>query len=171
MSCTPTKLPNHKITKRADGSLRVSSSFKVAEGKARTEQSHRGECDIRNIVRRYAKAGEPLPPVNPAAYSGEDYIAPPQFDEAMRVVASAQSVFAALPSKIRDRFKNDPREFMEFLHNPANADEAVGLGLAVKRPVAAPSNAPEAPSKTASSPKKTPAAKADGGQPKGDSDQ
>jgi len=151
--------------------MRLSYTCKVAEGRPRTEQSHKGDCDIRNIVRRYAKAGEPLPAVNPAHYSGEDHIPPPDYSSAMRIVAAANSQFAALSSKVRDRFKNDPAEFLAFLQNPANQDEAVALGLATKRPVAAPSNAPDGASKSEKAPKKTPAAKADGGQPKGDSDQ
>lgn len=171
MSCTPTKLNQHKITKRSDGSLKVSSNLKVREGRPRTEQSHKGECDIRNIVRRYAKAGVPLTNPDVSSYSGENYVLPPLFTDAMRIVADANSTFASLPSKIRDRFQNDPSSFLEFMHNPANADEAVALGLATKRRVAPPPAVSEGKEKSPPKAPKTPPANDGGGQPKGGSDQ
>ncbi len=36
-----------------------------------------------------------------------------------------------MDAKIRARFHNSPQEFLEFFADPANADEAVRLGLAV----------------------------------------
>lgn len=162
---------NLKYHKRPDGSLRLSIECKTREGQARTEQSHKGECDIKNIVRRYAKLGEPLPIPDAKQYTGENVILPPDYSEAMRLVASAQSRFASLSSSIRDRFKNDPSEYLAFLQNPANAAEAIKLGMAIKRPVAPPPDAPEVPSKTAKVSPKTPPANDGGGQPKGGSDQ
>jgi len=34
-----------------------------------------------------------------------------------------------LPAKVRDRFGQDPAEFLAFLSNPENADEARRLGI------------------------------------------
>lgn len=167
---------NIKKTKREDGSMRLSITCKVREGRPRAEQSHKGECDIRNIIRRYAKLGEALPAIDPSQYTGEDYAIPPDYTEACRIVAAAQSRFDALPAKIRDRFKNDPQEFAEFINNPKNADEAVKLGMGVKKaPKDAPTPPPNASDTALKAPNKAKASAApkgaDEGQPKGGSDQ
>jgi len=41
---------------------------------------------------------------------------------------------ASLPSKIRDRFGNDPSQLLSFLADSSNKDEAISLGL-VSAPV------------------------------------
>lgn len=169
------KLNKHKTyTKRPDGSLRLSIKCINAEGSPRTEQSHRAECDIKNIVRRYRKEGTPFTLPDESRYTGENYVAPPDYAEAMRRVAAAHSMFAEQPSHIRDRFQNDPQRYLEFLDNPANAEEAVALGIAKFRPIAPPPAAPNeasAAGKGTKKAEKTPAGKPDGGQPEGGSDQ
>jgi len=49
--------------------------------------------------------------------------------EAIELQRSAGEAFLQLPSKIRDRFKNDPIEFLAFLDDPKNHQESVELGL------------------------------------------
>ena len=41
-------------------------------------------------------------------------------------------MFLDLPAKVRDRFKNDPGQFLEFATDPSNVDELVKMGLATK---------------------------------------
>ena len=36
--------------------------------------------------------------------------------------------------KVRDRFQNDPGRFLEFANDASNYDEALKMGLAIKRP-------------------------------------
>ena len=36
--------------------------------------------------------------------------------------------------EVRDRFQNDPGRFLEFANDASNYDEALKMGLAIKRP-------------------------------------
>lgn len=169
MSYQPNK--NNDTTtmkKREDGSLRLSISCKVRKGEARTEQSHKNQCDIKNIVRRYAEAGQPLPAVQPGEF---DQTNMPDFFQAQLVVQRGLSAFAAQPAAIRDRFRNDPKTFMEFLGDSRNDEEAIKLGLKVRKvlPDTGVATPPAKPQPGATSTKKTPSGKPDGGQPKGGS--
>ena len=38
-----------------------------------------------------------------------------------------------LPAQMRSRFNNDPAELLKFIKDPANLDEAVKLGILVKK--------------------------------------
>ena len=38
------------------------------------------------------------------------------------------------PRTYRDRFQNDPGRFLEFANDASNYDEALKMGLAIKRP-------------------------------------
>lgn len=170
MSATPDNQTKKTITKRADGSLRISYNCKVAKGRPKTEQSHKGECDIKSIIRRYKLEGKPFPADNPENY--RDMTVIPNFFEASLAVATAQSRFAALPSKVRERFDNDAGIFMEFISDPKkNGEEMVKLGLAkaVSSPPEAQKEEPATP--PAKPPKKAPAPPkgGDGGQPEGGS--
>jgi hypothetical protein len=60
----------------------------------------------------------------------------------MNVVRAAQEQFLRVPADIRARFSHDPGLFTEFLENPDNLEEAVRMGLAVKRPDPVPEPAP-----------------------------
>lgn len=51
------------------------------------------------------------------------------FTEAQNLVAGAKSMFHSLPSHIRTKFDNNPAEFLKFMENPANAQEAIEMGL------------------------------------------
>lgn len=171
MSATPTNDKNITKIKRPDGTMRLSSSCKNAEGEPRTEQSHAKECDIRNIVRKYAQQGIDMTMPDPNTYSGEDAEPLPDYTYAMQVVANGQSRFASLPARIRDRFKNDPSQYLAFLQDPRNASEAVSLGLAVAKPTPIEVPPPEEAPTPVKGSKKSHSGKPDGSQPKGDSDQ
>lgn len=103
---------------------------------ARTKQAHVAECDINNILKQYLKTGM-VRHVSQRAEMGAYADLPDQvdFQDSLNTVIRAQNVFADLPSKLRSRFGNDPREFLEFMANPDNQDEAIKLGLVTdKRP-------------------------------------
>ena len=51
------------------------------------------------------------------------------YQEAMGIVAQAKTMFEELPSHIRSRFGGDPKQFLEFVQNPANAQEMKKLGM------------------------------------------
>lgn len=168
MSYIGTKNPHLKTTKRPDGSIRQSLTCKVLQGEPRTEQSHKSECDIRNIVRRYKEAGQPFPS---GPTEDVDLTSAPSFFEAQLTVARGMSMFHTQPAAIRDRFRNDPNAFLAFFADPANQDEAVKLGLAKRKPLTEAGVATPSPKSKGDplEPVKTPSGKPDGGQPKGGS--
>ena len=56
------------------------------------------------------------------------------FQSSMNVIRAAEEAFAAMPAEVRDRFQNDPGRFLEFANDASNYDEALKMGLAIKRP-------------------------------------
>lgn len=96
-----------------------------------TKQSEMEACDIHNILKQYSQQGfEQL--VRERAAQGQymDLPADIDYQTSLNTVIAAQAAFAALPSQVRSRFQNDPGQFIEFLADPANQDEAIRLGLA-----------------------------------------
>lgn len=121
-----------------------------------TKQSFKDECDINTLVSRWQKSGQVGSSFNATPGDFRDVSNVPDYHTALNMVIEAQRMFDALPSNVRDRFQNDPGAFLSFMDDPRNVDEAVSLGLAVKREVGAElppapsaattSQAPEAPS-------------------------
>jgi phage internal scaffolding protein len=99
-----------------------------------TEQSHKDECDINNIIRKYDKTGL-ITHVNNATAEYGDYTEINEYQESLNMVIKAQNAFDELPADIRKKFGNDPGAFFEFATNPDNVDGMIELGLAEKIPV------------------------------------
>lgn len=91
------------------------------------KQSFKTECDINFIMSKFQRTGA-ITHFNTRAPS-YGYAEAVDFREALEIVKTGQEVFAALPSSLRARFENDPAQFLEFVQNPANADEMAELGL------------------------------------------
>lgn len=104
----------------------------VFEEPTQTKQCFRDECDINNILRKYQKVGivEHL-----ARFQGRygDFVTSEDYQSSLNKISEARACFDALPSTIRDRFHNDPAQFLDFAQNPKNVDEMVKLGLAIPR--------------------------------------
>lgn len=103
--------------------------------KTRTQQNLVNETDINKIVARAVKTGILG---DPAAISARqaifgDFSQVGSYHDALNKVLSAQSAFIELPVDVRNRFGNDPGKLMEFLADPANVEEAIELGLMVKK--------------------------------------
>lgn len=112
------------------------------DGLSLTVQADRNEVDINRIVARVQK-GLPIPVVNGEPFYGDVS----EFDglqDAMMKVQEAEDLFMQYPAEVRERFNNDPVEFIDFFADPKNTDEAVKLGLAKARP-AAPTPPPSDP--------------------------
>lgn len=96
-------------------------------GPGLTKQSHRDECDINVIMKRYEKSG-----VMPD-FGGREgrYLdcTGIEFREAMDILAKGKSVFHELPAHVRARFENDPAKMLDFVHDEANREEALAMGL------------------------------------------
>jgi len=102
---------------------------------ARTKQQFLEQCDINNIVKQYSKTGQFTHlSANLAKGTYSDLPDPIEFQDSMNLVIQAEGAFATLPAKVRNRFGNDPAEFLAFMGDPANVEEIVKMGLAVERP-------------------------------------
>lgn len=115
---------------------RVPRVFTPIVGESRTLQYFKDDCDISLIVSKFAKTGE-LPHQRSTPPVFGDFANPYDFQQALNLVNDMEDQFSSLPSKVRARFENDPRSFLEFVSDPRNVDELVSLGLAVKRPLEA----------------------------------
>lgn len=100
----------------------------IETGTVGAKQSFKDECDINRIMAKYQKTGA-LSWLSRNEGRYED-VSGFEFQSAMNVVASANEMFADLPSSIRKRFGNDPAEFLAFMGDPENAPEMIRLGLA-----------------------------------------
>lgn len=109
---------------------------------SKTQQSMTEDCDLNVMVKRFGIDKEPIPPaVFDPSYYGE---LPDGLDlrEALERVREATARFNQLPVKIRNMFQNSPAMLWEFVNDPANADEAVALGLLQRSSPPAPSGPP-----------------------------
>lgn len=96
-----------------------------------TKQAFKDECDINRIMKRFEKTGLLPMPSAPPQYG--DYSELPDYQEALNLVIYAQSQFQGLDSRVRERFANDPEQFLKWVNDPNNLDEAIKLGLAPER--------------------------------------
>lgn len=112
---------------------RISLSF--PEDSEYTKQEFKQECDINNILNKYAATGE-IPNLNHAPPQYLDVSSGHDFQAAMEYVAGAQSLFQDMPANIRARFGNDPAQFLDFCSHEKNRPELAEMGLL--RPTPAP---------------------------------
>ncbi|WNK12878.1 MAG: internal scaffolding protein [Microvirus sp.] len=96
-------------------------------GVGRTKQSFKDECDINNLMAKYLKSGH-MDHVNQALPRFED-VTSRDFQGAQNLIADALSMFEDIPSKVRNRFDNDPGKLLDWVHDPRNAEEAAQLGF------------------------------------------
>jgi len=115
----------------------------LVEPARRVKQSFVAECDINNIMKQYSATGQ-IAHINSRAQQGQYRDLPDDvdFQSALNTVLEGEKAFASLPSKTRDRFGNDPAQFLMFMADPSNAEEATKMGLVTARPAVAPTAAP-----------------------------
>lgn len=92
-----------------------------------TEQHHKRECDVNEIIKKYDKQGLITHVSKFEARYGD--LQGVDFKEAMDLITGAQSKFNELPAEIRKRFRNDPGELITFMEDENNREEAIQLGL------------------------------------------
>jgi len=123
----------------------------------RTKQAFKDECDINTILKRFLRTGVlDFTNKREAQYGDTTGL---EFNQAMQTVAQAKSLFADLPAGLRARFKNDPAEFLDFVQDDRNMEEARKLGLlkpAKTDPLASPEPASATPAPALASPPKSP---------------
>lgn len=96
-------------------------------GKELTQQSMKEETDINTIVRQFMKTGNLGQPGTRQPMFGD--FSADTYHDMVNKIADAELAFATLPSRVRDRFQNDPYQVIRFLDNPDNLKEAIKLGL------------------------------------------
>lgn len=103
------------------------------EDEGLVQQHMRDECDINIILARYQATGE-LTHIQQSAAQYGDFSEVLDFQSALHQIADAEAAFMELPAKIRDRFNNDPAQFINYATNPDNLEEMRELGLATPLP-------------------------------------
>ena len=99
----------------------------VSDPETRTQQQFAEECDINTIVERFG-LGYKMPEALRLPQYG-DFTGLDSYHDAVNAIALAGESFDALPANVRTRFQNDPGQFVEFMMDDKNRDEAVKLGL------------------------------------------
>jgi len=92
-----------------------------------TEQHHKLECDVNNIIKKYDKTGLITHISKIEAKYGD--LTGMDFKKMRDQVANATSMFEALPAEIRKEFENDPAKLITFMEDPGNRQRAIELGL------------------------------------------
>lgn len=97
-------------------------------GEGLTEQHHKESCDIHVIMRKAERTGI-LSHVR--KFKGEymNMATAPDFKTAQDTIAQAKSMFETVPSRIRNKFHNDPAEFLTFMQDDSNYDAIVEMGF------------------------------------------
>lgn len=115
---------------------------------SQTLQSFKDDADINCIIARYENTGVLVDPTVPVSRTPQfgDFSDMPSYQEAQNVIVAATNAFDALPSKIRERFGNDPAAYFQFVQSLEKGSddyvEAINLGI-VNKPV---DDSPEVPS-------------------------
>lgn len=101
----------------------------MPEGNSLTKQAFADECNVNKIMERYELTGVLDDGKSVGGARHIDCTGLLSYQESLNVVMEAESSFMDLTAKVRSRFDNNPANMIEFLSNPANADEALALGL------------------------------------------
>lgn len=92
-----------------------------------TEQAHKRECDINEIIKKYDKTGLILHVSKIEAQFGD--LTGRDFKTMNDKVANMKSQFELLPVEIKKEFEQSPAKLLEFMENPENRKRAIELGL------------------------------------------
>ena len=132
-----------EIRDRYSPRVRVQTDFLLP---SRTQQHFKDECDIDRILHKYSQTGflvDPFTPRRDPLFG--DFSESVSFMEAQNRIARVREAFDSLPSQIRDRFANDPYRLLAWCEDPANAEEAVKLGLLSESSLDKPDSVPTEP--------------------------
>lgn len=91
------------------------------------KQEFKQDADINSIMAKFQKTGA----IDHVSKHQQNYgIATPQsLHEALNVVTAAQTMFNDLPSSLRNKFENRASDFLKFVQDEKNYEEAIELGL------------------------------------------
>lgn len=122
-----------------------------ASGPSMTKQQFKAECDINNILKQFSKTGI-IDHINRSSAVWADL--PPQMDyqESLRLVLEADEAFSTLPSRVRDRYGNDPSRFLSALSDASERDFLTEVGVFKKPYVGRPESVPQSLASDAAAP-------------------
>ena len=105
-------------------------SFKTI-GESMTQQQFKDECDVNNILSKYRKTGLIT---HLSKHKGEfgDFSSVTDYQTSLARLEQAHDSFQQLPSELRSKFHNDPKNLIEFLADPKNDEDAIKYGLKIK---------------------------------------
>jgi len=126
-------------------------------GPSLTKQQFVADADINNILGRFKKTGQIDPELLRQNPVSGDFSEIGTYQESLDMVHKAEALFEALPSRLRDRFRNDPTAFVAYATDPKNKEELIELGLATKPISEAPEQGKQAPKKEPEPPAGKPA--------------
>lgn len=121
-------LPKFKVKPRKPGKT-TKHKLKMY-GQSVTKQSFKDDCDINLIMAKFTKTGvmDNIRDIEPEyGFASSD-----DFRESMEIVSKANSMFESLPSNIRNKFKNEPATFLDFVQDEKNLEEMQEMGLALR---------------------------------------
>ncbi len=96
-------------------------------GESLTQQQFADSCNINNIVSDFNRTGRV--PIHKGEAKYGDFSEVGTFQESLERVEAIKKDFRSLPAKIRDVFKNNPDNMVQFMDNPENNEKAIELGL------------------------------------------
>lgn len=138
------------ITEREDGTRKVT----IECGPGRTRQEFKKDSDINVIIKKFQTTGTiKFRDENEAMYGD---IPAMDFQQAMNTVRTATEMFEAMPAELRKRFGHDPYNFLEFIQDPKNVDEARLLKLIPAERLPDPEEPPANPEEPPANPESAP---------------
>lgn len=121
---------NKTIIRRPNGSKAVKN---YPTGETLTQQQFKDESDVNQIMKKYKATGTITHVRNASTGAYMDLTEAPSYQDALHVIIQAEQAFEQVPAEIRNRFNHDPQKFIDFLSDEKNNEEAIKLGLKVKR--------------------------------------
>ena len=95
-----------------------------------TKQSFKDEVNINNILKRYTQTGEI--DLKPQALPFTDCTQAKSFSDMCSQISEAENYFMSLPAEVREEFDNDVIEFVDFMSDDNNLEEAYEMGILSK---------------------------------------
>jgi len=95
-------------------------------GPTRAKQKFRDECDLNTLMSKYRDSG--LLPAGVEVQYG-DFADVGEYQDAQNLLLAAKEQFESLPSAQRERFKNDPVKFLQFVQDKGNMPALRELGM------------------------------------------
>lgn len=94
----------------------------------KTDQSFRKDCDVNTIISKFKKTGQITHLArNQGVYA--DLSTVTDLLSSLNQVKQAEEAFMTIPSELRYRLNNSPAEFVEWINDPKNNEEAIKYGL------------------------------------------